>query len=69
MRFIIGEDIWSRFARYAYRGVIGIFYESTLGGVLAYLFLAIVTVMTIVGIITTVRWLMKRAKQKERKKW
>jgi len=69
MRFIIGEDTWTWLSRIAYRGVIGIFYETTLGGLLAYILFAIIMAMTIVGIITTVKWLIMRDKKKKWSKW
>ena len=37
MKFIIGEDWINFFERLKYRGIIGIAYESTLDGVLAYI--------------------------------
>ena len=57
MRFIIGEDGWTYLERLSYRGVIGIFFEDTLSGILSYLIFGLVCIFTIIGIIATIKFL------------
>ena len=65
MKFIIGEDWISYFERLAYRGIIGIAYKDTLGGVIAYILFGLICIFTIIGIISTIKWLFTRGKRKE----
>ena len=41
MRFIISETGWDYLERLMYRGCIGLFYETTLQGMLAYIIFAL----------------------------
>lgn len=65
MKFIAGENLWSYLDRLSYRGGIGIFYESTFGGVLAWLIFALIAICTIVGLITIIRWFVGHRRGKE----
>ena len=57
MTFIFSESGWSYLERMTYRGAIGIFYNDTLSGVLAYLLFALICIMAIIGIIATIKFL------------
>lgn len=65
MKFIIGESGWSWLERATYRGAIGLFYDNTLGGILAYLIFGIVAILAIIGFFTVLKWLFFRRKRKE----
>ena len=64
MKFIIGEGGWSYLERFAYRGVIGLFYDNTFYGLLSYLIFGAVVFFTIVGLITSIKWLFTHKKKK-----
>lgn len=64
MKFIISEGGWSMLERFTYRGAIGLFYESTLGGMLAYLIFAILIVLAAIGLVTVLKWLFTGRKKK-----
>lgn len=65
MKFIIGEGGWSWLERASYRGAIGLFYDDTLGGVLAYLIFAVVAILAVIGLFTVLKWLFFGRKHKE----
>ena len=65
MKFIFSESGWAFFERMAYRGVIGLFYDSTLTGLLAYLIFFAVIGFAIIGLISTLKWLFTRKKKKK----
>lgn len=68
MKFIIGgEDWWGWLERASYRGAIGIFYESTWSGVLAYALLAIVAILAVIGLLTVISWIITIPKRKKDK--
>lgn len=58
MRFIIGEGGLSYLERIAYRGVIGIFFDSTWSGMLAYLIFGLICIFTVIGIIATIKGIL-----------
>lgn len=58
MKFIIGENGWSYLERLSYRGVIGLFFEDTLSGILSYLIFGLVCIFAIIGIIATIKFLL-----------
>ncbi len=65
MKFLIGEGSWSQLERAMYRGGIGLFYNSTWGGVLAYVIFAIVCILAVVGLITIIGFIFNgRSKKK-----
>lgn len=65
MKFLIGEGGWSRLERLAYRGAIGIFYDSTLAGVLAYIIFAVICILAIIGLVTVIGMVFgKKGKKK-----
>ena len=65
MKFIFSESGWAFFERMAYRGVIGLFYDSTLTGLLAYLIFFAVIGFAIIGLISTLKWLFTRKKKRK----
>ena len=72
MKFIIGgEGGLGWLERATYRGAIGIFYENTLYGLLAYLIFGIICILAIIGLLTVLKWLFFGRKKKEDpgKKW
>ena len=60
MRFIIGENSADYLTRVLYRGVIGIFYDTIMGGLLAYIIFGIIIVSSAVGLFTIIKWLLTR---------
>ena len=64
MKFIINEGGWSMLERFTYRGAIGLFYESTIGGMLAYLIFAILIALAAIGLVTVLKWLFTGRKKK-----
>lgn len=71
MKFLIGEGGISYLERLTYRGVIGLFYESTLQGVLAYIIFGLFCIFAVIGLITVLKWLFVGRPKKEDpgKKW
>lgn len=65
MKFIIGENGWSWLERATYRGAIGLFYDSTLGGVLTYIIFALICLLAAIGLITVFVWLGTRKGKKK----
>lgn len=66
MKFLMGEGGWSWLERATYRGGIGLFYDTTLGGVLAYVIFAIVCLLAVIGLITVIGWLFGGMKGKKK---
>lgn len=56
MRFIISETGWDYLERLMYRGCIGLFYETTLQGMLAYIIFALFVLFAVIGVVTTIRF-------------
>lgn len=72
MKFIIGgEGGWGWLERATYRGAIGIFYDDTLNGLLAYLIFGIICLLAVIGLLTVLKWLFfgRRKKEDPGKKW
>lgn len=65
MKFIMGEGWTAMLERFSYRGVIGLFYNDTLGGVLTYLVFGIVAILAVIGLITVLKWLLFGKKKKD----
>lgn len=57
MKFIIGEDFWTMLERATYRGAIGLYYDSTWSGVLAYIIFAAIIIFAVIGLITVLKTL------------
>jgi len=58
MKFIIGgESGLDWLERAAYRGAIGLFYDTTLTGLLAYLIFGIICILAVIGLITVLKWI------------
>lgn len=57
MKFILfSESGWSYLERMTYRGVIGLFYNSTLAGIAAYLIFALFFILALIGAGTIIKW-------------
>lgn len=65
MKFLIGEDGWSWLERAVYRGGIGLYYDSTIGGVITYVVFALVCIFAIIGLFATIKWLFTGHKKKD----
>lgn len=66
MKIIIGgETGWEYFERWAYDGVIGIFYKTTFQGLLAYLIFGIMIILSVIGLCTVIKWLIGGRKKKK----
>lgn len=57
MKFLIGGDGWAWLERATYRGGIGLFYNDTLNGILAYAIIAIICILAVIGLITVLGWI------------
>lgn len=65
MKFIIGGEDWSGFfERMTYDGAIGIFYNGTWHGVLAYIIFALICLLAVIGLITVIRMIFRPRKPK-----
>ena len=64
MKFLIGEGGWSWLERATYRGAIGLFYDSTWGGVLAYVIFGLVCVLAVIGLIAVISFIFNRKGKK-----
>ena len=60
MGFIIGEDLNALLQRITYRGCIGIFYNSTIGGILAYILFGLFSLLAVIGLLTALHFLIAR---------
>ena len=71
MKFIIGEDWVSLLDRLSYRGIIGLAYESTLQGMLAYALFGLFFILDIIGLIIVLKIIFfgRKKKQDPGKKW
>ena len=73
MKFIIGGEDWvSFFERMSYDGAIGIFYNDTWHGVLAYIIFALVCLLAVIGLISIIRFFVtkpKKSKMSAEEKW
>ena len=80
MKFLIGEGGWSYLERVSYRGVIGLFFDSTWTGVLSYFLFGLFCILAVIGLVVVLRALpglikpksayekWEKAYKKERKK-
>lgn len=72
MKFVLGgEGSWEWFERMAYDGVIGLFYNDTLGGVLAYLTFGAIIIFAVIGVLTVLKLIIFGGKRREtaEEKW
>ena len=74
MKFIIGENTSGvHWGWINYRGVIGIFYNSTWDAICAYAIFALLIVLSVIGLVTVLKWILFGFKPKEpedpHKKW
>ncbi len=67
MKFFIGEGDWSWLEWARYRGTIGLFYEDTLGGLLAYLIFGLVCVLSAIGLWVVVKTIVFGLPTKKKK--
>lgn len=58
MGFIIGENLNALLQRIAYRGCIGIFYNSTIGGILAFVIFGLIALLSLIGLLTVVHFFL-----------
>ena len=58
MIFLIGEDAWSRLERAAYRGGIGMYYNTTLEGLLTYLVFGLFCLFAIIGLVVVIKFIV-----------
>lgn len=64
MKFIIGGEDWlSFFQRMTYDGAIGIFYNGTWNGVLAYIIIGLICILAVIGLISIIAFLFSRPKK------
>jgi len=64
MKFMIGENWYTYFERMSYRGFIGLLYESTWEGVLAYVIFGLTIILAIVGLVTVIKALFRGKNRK-----
>ncbi len=75
MKLLIGEGFLSQLERALYRGGIGLFYDTTWGGVLAYLIVGLILILAVIGLITVISFLFsllfgrKGKKMSSHEKW
>ena len=65
MKFLMGENGWSWLERATYRGAIGLFYDTTWGGLLAYTIFAVICILAAIGLITVLKLLFSRKRKKK----
>ena len=65
MKFIIGEGLWNMIDRLSYRGGIGLFFNSTFTGLLAYALFFLFCILAAIGLFTVIRWIISSKKRKE----
>lgn len=64
MKFVIGaEDFLGWLDRATYKGAIGIFYNDTWSGVLAYILFGLIVILAVVGLIAILRLLFFRPRK------
>lgn len=72
MKFIIGGEDWTTFfERMTYDGAIGIFYNGTWHGVLAYIIVGLICLLAVIGLITIISRIFrpKKSKMSPTDKW
>lgn len=72
MKLLIGEGFLSQLERVLYRGGIGLFYNTTWGGVLTYLIIGLILILAAIGLITVIALLFGRrgkTKMSSHEKW
>lgn len=67
MKFFIGEGSWSWLEWAQYRGAIGLFYQDTLGGLLAYLIFSLICVLSLIGLWTVIKGIIFGFSSKKKK--
>lgn len=65
--FFGGESGWAYLERMTYDGVIGVFWNNTLNGLLAYLLVFALFLFALIGVITTLKFLMGKLFGKKKK--
>lgn len=67
MKFMFGgEDLASYFERMTYDGAIGIFFNGTWNGVLAYIIIGLICLLAVVGLISIIRLIFRPKKRKSK---
>lgn len=67
MKFFIGEGSWNWLEWAQYRGAIGLFYQDTLGGLLAYLIFGLICVLSLIGLWTVIKGILFGFSSKKKK--
>ncbi len=68
MKFMMGgETGWAFLERMTYDGAIGIFYNNTIGGIVAFLIFVLMCILSLIGLISVFKWLFGRKKKKSKK--
>ena len=64
MKFVIGaEDFWGWLDRATYKGAIGLFYNDSWSGLLAYLIVGLIVIFAVIGFIAVLKLLLFRPKK------
>ena len=67
MKLIIGAETgWGWLERATYRGAIGLFYDDTWGGVLAYVIFGLLCLLAVIGLITVISLIFHPRKRKNK---
>ncbi len=71
MTFLYGESGMDWLERATYRGGVGFYYDTTLGGILTFIVVGLICLFTVIGIIATIKFLFIGRKKKEdpNQKW
>jgi len=70
MKFLIGEGGASYLDRLSYRGVIGLFYETTWEAILTYIAFGLICILAVIGLGTVLKWIFSGISKKSKaKKW
>ena len=74
MTFLMGEGTWDWLERATYRGGIGFYYDSTLGGVLTFFVVGLICLFAIIGVICTLKFIFsaifgQKKKEDPHQKW
>ncbi len=71
MTFLYCESGMDWLERATYRGGVGFYYDTTLGGILTFIVVGLICLFTVIGIIATIKFLFFGRKKKEdpHQKW
>ncbi len=66
MKFIIGEGFQDWMTWATHWGAIGLFWDTTAGGICAYALFAAFCLFAVIGFLTTLKWILFGGKKKKR---